>query len=159
LNGWQVSGINGFISGSAGGVGFTTTNSADISGTPSASPRINVTCNPNLSKDQQTFAKYFNTSCFKVPAVGTLGTAGKAFLRGPGIANWDLSVFKNSPIREPFRLQFRAEAYNAFNHTQFSSVNTTAQFDPAGNQVNNQFGQFTATRAPRQLQFALSLKF
>jgi hypothetical protein len=159
LNGWQVAGINGFVAGTEGGVGFTTSNSADISGTASASPRINVTCNPNLPKSQQTFYQYFNTSCFQVPATGTLGTAGKAFLRGPGVNDWDLSIFKNFPIREPFKLQFRAEAYNVFNHTQFSSVNTTAQFNPAGAQVNTQFGQFTAARNPRQIQFALSARF
>jgi hypothetical protein len=44
----------------------------------------------------------------------------------------DCKAWKNFPIREPFKLQFRAEAYNVFNHTQFSSVNTTAQFNPAG---------------------------
>jgi hypothetical protein len=159
LNGWELSGINGFIAGTMGNVGFSTTNSADISGTPSASPRINVACNPTLPKSQQTFSRYFNTSCFQLPAVGTLGNGGKAYLRGPGVNDWDLSIFKNFPIREPFKLQFRAEAYNAFNHTQFSGVNTTASFDPAGNQVSTTFGQFTSTRTPRQIQFALSLKF
>jgi len=159
LNGWEVAGINGFISGTMGNVGFSTTNSADISGTPSASPRINITCNPTLPKSEQTFSRYFNTSCFQLPAVGTLGNGGKAYLRGPGVNDWDLSVFKNFPVKERFKLQFRAEAYNAFNHTQFSGVNTTASFDPAGNQVSTTFGQFTSSRTPRQIQFALSAKF
>jgi hypothetical protein len=159
LNGWEVAGINGFIAGTMGNVGFSTTNSADISGTPSASPRINITCNPTLPKSEQTFSRYFNTSCFQLPAVGTLGNGGKAYLRGPGVNDWDLSVFKNFPVKERFKLQFRAEAYNAFNHTQFGGVNTTASFDPAGNQVSTTFGQFTSSRTPRQIQFALSAKF
>jgi hypothetical protein len=159
LNGWEISGINAFISGAPTGVGFTTTNNADITGTSSQGPRIDVIGNPVLPKDQRTFAKNFRTDVFRLPAVGTLGNAGRTLLRGPGVENWDLSLFKNFPIREPFRLQFRAEAYNAFNHTQFSSFDTTARFDAAGNQVNPTLGQFNATRTPRQIQLAVRFTF
>jgi hypothetical protein len=68
-------------------------------------------------------------------------------------------VIKNFPIREPFRLQFRAEAYNAFNHTQFSGFDTAARFDPQGRQVSTTFGQFNASRPPRQMQLALRFTF
>lgn len=159
LNGWQISGINAFISGSPSGVGFTTTNNADITGTASTGARIDVIGSPVLSKGEKTFARNFRTDVFRVPAVGTLGTAGRTLLVGPGINNWDLSIYKNFPVREPFRLQFRAEFYNAFNHTQFSSLDTTARFDPAGNQVNLTLGQFTASRPPRQIQLALRFVF
>ena len=159
LNGWQFSGINAFISGTPTGVGFTTTNNADITGTTSQGPRIDVTCNPVLPKSDRTFYGFFNTSCFALPAVGTLGNAGRTVLVGPGTNNWDLSFFKNFPIREPLKLQFRAEMYNAFNHTQFSSVDTTARFDPAGKQVNPTFGQYTAARNARQIQFGAKISF
>lgn len=159
LNGWELSGINAFISGSPTGVGFTTTNSADITGTPSQGPRINVIGDPVLSKSERTFSKNFRTDVFQVPAVGTLGNAGRTVLRGPGTENWDLSVFKNFPVREPFRIQFRLEMYNAFNHTQFSAFDTTARFDTAGNQVNSTLGQFTASRTPRQMQMAVRFTF
>lgn len=159
LNGWQIGGINAFISGSPSGVGFTTTNNADITGTTSAGPRINVLSDPVLPKDQRTFAKNFRTDVFAVPARGTLGNAARTIIRGPGTENWDLSVFKNFPIREPMRLQFRAEFYNAFNHTQFSGLDTGARFDPAGTQVNPTLGQFTASRPPRQIQLALRFTF
>ncbi len=53
----------------------------------------------------------------------------------------------------------RWEAYNAFNHTQFSAVNTTARFDPSGNQVNAQFGQVTSTRLSRVMQGSLRFSF
>jgi hypothetical protein len=56
-------------------------------------------------------------------------------------------------------VQFRAEFYNAFNHTQYSGVNNAARFDTAGRQTNLQFGQITATRSPRVIQFALTLRF
>ena len=67
---------------------------------------------------------------------------------------------KNFPLKsEASRLQFRAEMFNAFNHTQFQSVDGTARFDPAGQQVNGQFGQVTITRAPRVIQLSLQLQF
>ena len=56
-------------------------------------------------------------------------------------------------------IQFRAELYNAFNHTQYSGVNTAARFDTAGRQTNAQFGQVTSTRSPRVIQFALTFRF
>ena len=63
------------------------------------------------------------------------------------------------PIWERVRVQFRSEFYNAFNHTQFSNFNTTARFDVSGNQVNGQFGQYTAARNPRLIQLALKVRF
>jgi hypothetical protein len=57
------------------------------------------------------------------------------------------------------RLQLRVETYNTFNHTQFSSLDTTARFDAAGNQVNTRLGEFIAARNPRQMQFALRFYF
>ena len=66
---------------------------------------------------------------------------------------------KNLPITERVRMQFRVEAYNAFNHTQFASLDTTARFDAQGNQVNSRFGEFLSSRAPRIMQFALRLYF
>jgi len=55
--------------------------------------------------------------------------------------------------------QFRAEFYNAFNHTQFSGMNNTARFDATGAQVNANFGAFTGARDPRRIQFSLRLMF
>lgn len=159
LNGWQVAGINAFISGSPTAVGFTTTNNADITGTPSSGARINVIGNPVLSKSDRTFSTNFRTGVFQVPAVGTLGNGGRTYLRGPGNNNWDLSFFKNFPVREPFRLQFRMEMYNAFNHTQFSGFDTTARFDATGRQVNANLSQYTGSRTPRQMQMALRFTF
>jgi hypothetical protein len=159
LNGWMLSGITSFISGAPAGVGFTTTNSIDITGTPSQSARIVVTGNPVLPKDQRTFSQNFQTRVFQQPAIGTVGNAAPYILRGPGINNWDLAIFKNFPIREPLKLQLRCEMYNAFNHTQFSAWNTTARFDATGAQINNQLGQATAAYNPRQIQLAVRFLF
>lgn len=56
-------------------------------------------------------------------------------------------------------MQFLAEFNNAFNHTQYQSVSSTAAFNAAGQQVNQLFGQVTAARAPRVIQLALRLTF
>ncbi len=159
LNGWQVSGITSYSSGAPLAIGLTTTNGADITGTASLTPRVNVAGDPNLPGDQRTFGRNFDTSVFKLPAVGTYGNAGRFSIRGPGIANFDASVAKNFTLYERLRFTFRAEAYNVFNHTQFAGLDTTARFDPAGQQVNARFGAFTSSRDPRQMQFALRLSF
>jgi hypothetical protein len=91
--------------------------------------------------------------------VGTIGNAARTNLRGPGINNWDIALFKNIPVQERVKMQFRAEFYNAFNHTQFSSFDASARFDAAGRQVNARFGEYTASRTPRILQFALRVNF
>ena len=160
LKGWQVNGIASFISGAPANVGFATSNNKDITGTPSTGARIVVTGPVPLPKSERTFTRYFRTDVFQLPAVGTLGNGGKFLFRGPGINNWDLSFVKNFPIRDPLRLQFRAELYNAFNHTQFSGVDSTARFDANGNFITTgTFGQITSARTPRQIQLALRFTF
>jgi hypothetical protein len=158
-NNWHVSGVATFQSGAPLSVGFSTTTGADITGSASLGPRIVVTGNPVLPKSQRTFYQYFNTSVFQVPAKGTIGNAATTEIRGPGVNNWDISVFKDVPIREKMHLQFRAEGYNAFNHTQFSGVNTSAQFNAQGAQVNAAFGQLNGAANPRIVQLALRFNF
>jgi Carboxypeptidase regulatory-like domain/TonB-dependent Receptor Plug Domain len=160
LNDWQLSGITSFQSGAPLGINIATTTNIDITGTPSITPRAYLTGNPNLPPGSRTFSQNFNTSVVQLPAVGTFGNAARNVIRGPGINNWDLALVKNVPIRERLRLQLRWEAYNAFNHTQFSTINTSANFNPAtGQQINAQFGAFTAARDPRQMQMAVRLSF
>ncbi len=160
LHGWQLSGITSFVSGQPLGVGFSTTTAIDITGTPDLGSRIVVTGPATLPADQRNFNQYFNTGSFRLPAVGTIGNAGRTLLRGPGVNNWDAAVAKSFTLREPLRLQLRCEAFNAFNHTQFSTVNTSAQFNPAnGLQTNAAFGSFTAARSPRTVQLAIRLTF
>jgi hypothetical protein len=77
----------------------------------------------------------------------------------PGQNNWDITIMKKFPLGSDRRsVQFRAKFYNAFNHTQYTAVDTSVVFDPGGEQINGQFGQVVATRSPRiiQLVFAAS---
>ena len=159
LNDWQLSGITSFVSGAPTSVGFTTVVATDITGTPSLAPRINLTGNPVLPKSERTFSRNFRTDVFALPARGTVGNAAKTFLRGPGRNNWDVAVFKDFPIRESMRLQYRLEMYNVFNHAQFNGMDTTARFDAQGNQVNTRLGEFTSALAPRVMQMGLRFQF
>jgi len=159
LNGWQVSGMASFVSGTPLGIGWTSVTGVDVTGTPSQSARVVVTGNPVLPKGQRTFSRNFRTDVFQMPAVGTVGNAAKTLIRGPGINNWDVAVFKSFSIAERAKIQYRCEFYNFFNHTQFSGLDTTARFDAQGNQVNQRFGEFTSARAARVIQMALRVSF
>lgn len=160
VNGWQFSGIASFVSGAPSPVDFSTTTPIDITGSASQGARIVATASPVLPKSERTFSRFFRPDVFRLPAVGTLGTAGTTLYRGPGTNNWDLAIFKTFPVRERFRVQFRTEFYNAFNHTQFTAVDSLARFDTAtGAQVNPRLGQFTAASDARRVQLALRFLF
>jgi hypothetical protein len=155
---WQVSGIASFISGAPTGVGFSTVDGTDLTGGGDGQ-RIIVTGKAPLSGGERTFDRFFNTTVFARPPAGSYGNAPKDVFRGPGINNWDISIFKSFPIREKMSTQFRWELYNAFNHTQYSGVNTTARFDINGNQVNTALGSLTSAREPRRMQLSLRFSF
>jgi hypothetical protein len=156
---WRISGIASFVSGAPLAVNSSTGTGVNFTGTPSQTARIWVTGNPVLPKSERTFSSNFRTDVFQQPPLGTLGNAARTIIRGPGINKWDLSAIKEFPVWEKVRLQFRWELYNAFNHTQFSALDTAARFDASGKQINDRLGEFTAARSPRQMQFALRLTF
>jgi hypothetical protein len=88
------------------------------------------------------------------------GTHLPPFGRGPGLNNFNVSLFKNLIVGEKFRFQLRAEAYNSFNHTQFNAVNVAAKWNyTTGLVTAAQFGQITSARDPRHLQMALRITF
>jgi hypothetical protein len=156
---WQVSGITMFASGMPSGVGFSTTDGTDQTGGGDGQ-RIIVTGKAQRPHGERTMLRWFDTSVFARPGMNDVGNAPKDVIRGPGRNNWDVTLFKNFPVKSEQRvLQFRWEFYNVFNHTQFSGVNTTAQFDATGKQVNGLFGTATAARSPRVMQVSLRLRF
>ncbi|MEP7343005.1 MAG: carboxypeptidase regulatory-like domain-containing protein [Acidobacteriota bacterium] len=156
---WQVSGITSFASGTPSGISFSTVDNADITGGGDGA-RVVVAGNPILDRGSRSFDRWFDTSVFRRPARGDFGNAPKDVIRLPGTNNWDISVFKNIPLKSERRfLQFRLEMYNTFNHTQFSGVDTAARFDAAGAQVSTSFGRMTAAREPRQMQMSLRFTF
>ena len=85
-------------------------------------------------------------------ALGGVGTADRRFFHGPGINNWDLGLHKTTKITEGTSLEIRAEFFDAFNHAQFSTV----QSDFAN---SAEFGDVTSARSPRIGQVALKFNF
>lgn len=159
LDDWQISGITMFASGQPSSVGFSTVDGTDMTGGGDGQ-RINVNGNPNLPYGNRVWSRMFDTSVVSRPAKNDPGNAPITVVRGPGRNNWDVTVFKNFPIKSEERvLQFRWEFYNILNHTQFSSMNTTARFDANGNQIDSTFGQATGSRAARIMQVSLRFRF
>jgi hypothetical protein len=106
---------------------------------------------PKGRSKQDQIAHWFDTGVFTANAIGTIGTARRGQLRAPGDANLDYSLFKNLPVGERNRLQFRAEAFNLLNHANLGAPGTT---------VNSpSFGVISSASDPRILQFALKLIF
>jgi hypothetical protein len=159
FDGWQVSGISTFNSGLPSGVGFSTVDAVDLSGGGDGT-RINETGKAQKDIGDRTFSQFFNPTVFARPARGDVGNAPKDVFRRPGQSNFDISFFKLFPVAgEKRNLQLRWEMYNAFNHTQFDTVDSTARFDAAGNQVNTRFAEVIGARAPRRMQASLRFTF
>jgi len=159
LDNWEVSGIASFISGPPYSASCGTTTGVNITGGGDGA-RCVISGNAVLSKGDRTFNHYFNTSVFAMPAVGTIGNQWTSSFYGPGVNDWDISLMKNIPIEERITAQLRFDMFNTFNHTQFSSVNNSALFNPTtGQQVNNAFGQLNGDSGPRIIQVALRLSF
>lgn len=166
LGGWQVSGVTAFRTGLPASVcaegGY-----AGLFG--SECERTNLVAAANLDRGERRLLRYFNTSAFVLQAPGTIGNAGKGIVRMPGVSNWDISAFKEFRLPgfgarqagEEARLQFRADFFNAFNHTQFCGANTNfvPLSDEAGSPADpgTGFGAVDCARAPREIQ--LGLKF
>jgi len=160
---WDIAGVTSFISGAVSGVGYSLVQAADLTGGGGAGvdSRINVIANPVLPKSERTIYRHFNTDAFAPPTRAELGigNAPKDVFRGPGLNVFDVSVYKNIPFSADSvrRLQLRFEFYNFFNHTNFTSVDTTARFDAQGRQVSGTFGAYTAAGDARRI--VLGAKF
>jgi len=122
---WQVSGITRFISGSPFelATGISGLGSRErISGSYTDGARFYLRSNPQRSP----YGLQIDPNAFVIPPIGDLGPWPRNYLRGPGVNNHDLTIFKNLPWgREGKRsLQLRFEMFNAFNHTQFKGINS-----------------------------------
>ena len=158
LDHWQVSGITTLESGFPQGITCQFTYSVNLFGGGDYS-RCNLSASLQLPKDKRTFYQFFNTSVIGPPTATNPGNAPPDAFRGPGVNDWDISLFKNFPLGEQRAVQFRVETFNTFNHPQFNTVNNTAQFNKAGQQVNDLLGQINGDYLPRQIQFALKFIF
>lgn len=181
FDGWQLTGITSISSGAPVNVNYNVSGvsaqilNRQITGSEDVAPRPVLTCNPNRPGGDRDLNSFIDTSCFALAPKGSQGMdSGFNRLRGPGLHNWDMSVFKNIPFAENrVRLQLRLEAYNVFNHTQWGSFNGTATFNATTGRIINLpsqlggtggrygFGALNTVRANSQriLQIAVKLYF
>jgi hypothetical protein len=143
FEGWEVSGVTLFASGtpftvinSAGNTGISLTDNAGVSsglGIAASYPDV-VTGLPSPGNNSRSFGPLLgNPSQFVAPRGLTFGNAGRNFLNNPSRLNFDMAVLKHFKIRESSELEFRAEAFNLFNHTQFRAYDP----DNPGSSGNN----------------------
>ncbi len=170
FNGWAVSGITTFQTGfpiritSQDDVELQSSFDFETPGQPnvvapfrSIDPR-NLTCALGTGTDPATCtlinAGFDPNNSFTNDTVppGTIGNAPRTVCCGPGLNNWEFGFLKVTPLSERFKLEFRGELFNAFNHAQF--------FQPDGNITDGtDFGRVKRARDPRLVQFALKLYF
>lgn len=151
VGGWQVNGILALQTGTPLSIGAT--NSIGLF-TKAARANNNGTSGKKDGPIRDRLNAYFDKSVFSQPGPFTFGNLGTRLpdILSPYTNNVDFSLFKQFSITERMRLQFRAEAFNAFNRVQFGSPNTTV--------TSGSFGIITSqANSPRQMQFGLKLLF
>jgi hypothetical protein len=117
---WGLSGIWSFASGER----FTPTLASPVSNSAGGGgDRPNRLADGNLPEGERTIDRWFDTSAFAPAAQFTFGNAGRGILIGPGTFNVNLNIQREFSFAERYRLQFRAEMYNAFNRANFGVPN------------------------------------
>ena len=120
-----------------------------------------MVCNPGLSGGERSADRLFKTECFRNPANFVIGNVPRTLpnVRGPGYKDVAVSVFRNMRMTETVNLEFRAEAFNAFNFVNLGDPNTTFQANPQGGNANPNFGRSLTTLPARRIQLGLRLSF
>jgi hypothetical protein len=165
--GWALSGISTFASGQPIQISETDDNSltgtfADTVDEPSYA---NNGSPLRINRNPRTGQPYFNPNYFVEEPLGQVGNSMRRFFSGPGILNSDLALLKDTKLAESRSIQFRAEAFNIFNHTQFNNPsgnfnNTgTGQTGFNGLGFYGGFGYVTSAQNPRIMQVALKVQF
>ncbi len=158
LGNWQLTGITTAMNGTP----FTVFDSRDIAlqgGAPEitgfSSQRPDLVAGQDPNSGPRRPENWFNAAAFDplnpTADAGRFGTAGRNIVDGPGYVNWDFAAYKNIPVGEAKTLQFRAEFFNVFNHTNFRL--------PDADVNSPTFNQVRAALSPRLIQFALKFSF
>ncbi|MDQ6678732.1 MAG: hypothetical protein M3Z09_15730 [Acidobacteriota bacterium] len=151
-NGWEISGVTRMSTGGPFTPSYSLINSLPSpTGSTSETARVQV-INPTAPVVER----------FSPPTQGppySLGNLGKNTITGPGVNNWDISLYRLVKFTERVTGQLRLETYNTFNHTQFSAVDQTLKFDSTGKQVNPLFDLPSTNRPPRRVQLSVRATF
>jgi hypothetical protein len=144
IGGWQINGIY-LLQG-----GFPITiQAADVGGVLDTFGTNRADVVGDINQGGGSTTQWFNTAAFAQPKLGSFGSSGRNILRGPGINNLDLALFKNFGLPKSAVLQFRVEAFNALNHPQWSGVST--------NMTAANFGVVTSARPGRIVQLGAKI--
>jgi Carboxypeptidase regulatory-like domain len=168
MRGWSISGITRFSTGLP--VTIIESDDQSLLGTAFGGPITQSVDTPNFigplvisDPRKTTQGQYFNPSAFDQSALGQEGSSRRRFFHGPGTNNWDMALLKNTEITERVNLQFRAEFFNLFNHTQFLAPNGitgfTGQAALGGQPTSGSFGDVSSTQPARIGQLSLKLYF
>jgi len=154
--GWALSGITTLASGEP--IQLSETDDNSLSGTFLAPVDVPSYANNGsklyADRNPRHGNPYFNPNYFVQEPFGQIGNAMRRSFVGPGLNNSNLALLKDTKISETKVVQFRAEAFNVFNHAQFN--NPSGNFNNSG---QGGFGYVTAARDPRIMQVALKLMF
>ncbi|PYS85750.1 MAG: hypothetical protein DMF62_18000 [Acidobacteria bacterium] len=155
LNGWSISPIIKARSGRP----FTVTNgNVDANLDGNTNDRAQVIGDPHL--DDPTADRWFNIFAFQrnvaVPGVITNGNSPRNFLTGPGYQSVDLGLSRDFRFGETWKLRFRVEGTNIFNHPNLDQPNASA---PANIASPGDFGRIRTAGPMRKIQFGLRLTF
>ena len=155
LGGWQLSTIATMQSGSV----IDTTSGWDSAGTGFVpnSDRLDCIAGATQVLSNPNQNAWFNPAAFANPLGGTFGNCGRNNLRGPKRVNFDASLSKDFQIHEKHALQFRMEMFNAPNHVELGTPNSS--WSGSGAAAPSNFGQITNAATMRQIQMALKYNF
>jgi hypothetical protein len=148
LGGWNLGTIITLQAGAP--LGLVTNSNTTNAFTP-GSQRVNLVRDPTLANSERRVERWFDTTAAVAPAQFTFGTAGRANLRGPGYASVDFALSKNHTWGDNHNVQFRVEAFNAFNRANFD--------DPGRALGAATFGVISAANPARTLQLGLKFMF
>jgi len=155
LGGWELSGLLGISTGTPFSVTYSTDNAGVAAGVGSGS-RADKVGDPNSGFSRvgapDLGPLWYNPAAFAAPRGLTFGNAGRASLRNPRHTNYDMALFKHFAIKESYAFEFRAEAFNVFNHTEWNGFASTTQTD-------SNFLYINGVHNPRILQLALKFIF
>ena len=172
VNDWQLSGVYRWNSGRPYSI-TPSVSGYDLVGGTDVGARVVLTCNPGSGSSSDPY-RQFDTSCFQAPGMSSKGNeSARYFLHMPAINNVDLSLSKRFSVYRESKVEIRLDAFNAFNHTQFTTVNNTANFAAPGSSVitnlpynasgelvnKNGFGTISGVAPPRTLQLVARFTF
>jgi hypothetical protein len=154
--GWELSGVATFAKGEP--VQLSENDDNSLLGAFNANPDVPSYANNGThlfeNKNSRKGLPYFTPGFFQPEPYGQVGNAMRRYFSGPGLDNYDMALLKSTAITESTKLQFRAEAFNVFNHTQFKNPNGLVN-----NLVVGGFGYVTSAQDPRIMQVALKFLF